>query len=112
MRPSTIKSFALGVITGSFVTAGGILAAAPAKAEPDSMAYAYAATFSGAVCSTLDDYPSFDGIIGIASAIEDDGLSAYQAGEVIGLSIAQVCPRHTRLMVQFISRYGDTEAVA
>lgn len=86
----------------------GLAYAPKAKAEPDSVVVAYAATYGGAVCSTLDDYPSFSGIIGIGQAIADDGLSFYQAGEVIALSVLDICPRHTALMDRFSEAYGHT----
>lgn len=108
MRPAAIKAFSVGVITGCLLIVGAV----EAKAEPDSVVYAYASTFGGAVCSTLDDFPSFDGIVGVAAAIVNDGLTDYQAGQVIGLSIAEICPRHTRLMVNFVKQFGSTESIA
>ena len=102
-----MKSFAAGLIVGTICVA----TAAVARSD-DEVAFAYAATFGGAVCATLDDFPSFGGILGVASAIQDDGLSSYEAGQVIGLSVAEICPRHTRLMVAFMKVYGATESVA
>jgi len=90
-----------------------LLASAPhAKADTDSMVYAYAATYGTAVCETLDDYPSFDGIIGIASAIAEDGLTMRQAGAVIALSANEICPRHISLVKAFASIYGGQKAIA
>lgn len=78
-----------------------MLSTPQAKADPDSMVYAYAATFGSAVCETLDSYPSFGGIYGIADSITDDGLTFYQAGQVIAVSVMEICPRHTALVKSF-----------
>lgn len=79
---------------------------APAKADDDSVVYAYAATFGGIVCSTLDDYPTFDGIIGIGQAMIEDGLTGYQAGQVIATSAIEICPRHIALVRSFAESYA------
>ena len=79
---------------------------APAKADDDSVVYAYAATFGGIVCSTLDDYPTFDGILGIGQAMIEDGLTGYQAGQVIATSAIEICPRHIALVRSFADSYS------
>lgn len=99
MRSSIVRAFALGVIAGSFLTAGGILLATPAKA--DAASEAYAVVYGPIVCDVLDDYPSFSGILGIGKAIADDGLSFTQAGEVIAIAVTELCPRHLRLVWEF-----------
>jgi len=79
-----------------------------AKADPiDPVAVAYAAHYAGAVCATLDDFPNLNGILGLVSAIQDDGLTAGQAGAAIGLSVAEACPRYEPLLEAFINRYGS-----
>lgn len=77
--------------------------------EPSTTVVAYAATFGGIVCDVLDDYPTPSGVLGIAQAIQDDGLSAYEAGQVIGLSVAEICPRHMRELQRFIDIYGGSQ---
>ena len=101
MRNSILKAFSLGMVTGSFATAGMVLLATPAKADPDPVAYSYAAENGSAVCYTLDEYPSENGILGIGQAIIEDGLTAYQAGEVVYYSVAELCPRHMDLILSF-----------
>lgn len=103
MRTAAVKTFSLGMIAGSFLTAGTVFLASPAKADVDDTSIAYALQYSEAVCSTLDKYPSFGGIVGIAQAITEDGLTMRQAGTVIGLSVAETCPWHTGLMNRFIA---------
>lgn len=85
-----------------------LLASTPtAKADPDAGVYAYAATYGGAVCEVLDEYPSFAGMYGIASAInEQDGLSFHQAGQVIAISVMEICPRHLSLVKRFAESAG------
>lgn len=97
------RAFALGMIAGSFLTAG-LVTAIPAKAEPDRASIAYAATFAEAVCNTLDEFPSPEGILGIGQAIVDDGLTSRQAGYVIALSVTDSCPWHLALLDRFLNR--------
>jgi hypothetical protein len=84
---------ALGVIA--------VLAAAPAKADTDPVVVAYSAHYGGAVCSVLDEFPSENGILGIGKSIIEDGLTGYQAGQVLYLSVSDVCPRHMGLLRAF-----------
>lgn len=92
----------------AFLGCAVVLLSAPARADTDNVAFAYAATYGGAVCAVLDDYPSFDGIIGIGQSIHGDGLSYAQAGEVIFLAAQEICPRHLPLVTRFAAAYGDT----
>ena len=89
----------------------GLLSAPAAKAEPiDPVAVQYAAVYADAVCGTLSDFPNLNGILGLISAIRDDGLTAGQAGAAIGLSVAENCPRFEPLLDAFIARYGSVAA--
>ena len=103
MRRTIIPAAALAL------AAAVTLAPTAAADEPSTAVVAYAATFGGVVCDVLDDYPTPAGVIGIAQAIQDDGLSAYEAGQVIGLSVAEICPRHTGLMLRFANAYGGSQ---
>ena len=109
IRRTTVKAFALGIITGAFITAGTV-AAIPARADTDSVVFAYVATFGGIVCSTLDQYATFDGIIGIGQALAEDGLTGHQAGQVVAVSAIEICPRHLALVRAFGDTYGQTNA--
>lgn len=75
-----------------------LVAYAPtAKADvTDPQVIAFTAAFGGVVCSVLDDgHATPAGVYGISQGIvEESGLSYYQAGQVIGLSVAEICPRH------------------
>lgn len=81
-------------------------AAAPAD-DFDPVSVAYAAHYAGAVCATLMDFPSINGVMGIMSAIEDDGLTTDQAAEAVTLSVADSCPRYLPVLQRF-ANYGAT----
>ena len=99
---------AVGLLLALMVALGVILFAASAKADTDADAVAYAAEFGGTVCSVLDDgHNTIAGLTGIMLAIQKHGgLTAFQSGEVVGLSVAEICPRYTPLLRQFVTRYG------
>jgi hypothetical protein len=103
IRKTTVRSFGLGIVCGAFLTAG-IVAATPAKA--DSTTLAYTAVMGEIVCSTLTEFPAFSGITGIGQAIAEDGLTLDQAGEVMWMSVANLCPQHTSLLMRYAARYG------
>jgi hypothetical protein len=91
----------LGMIT--------LLASAPhAKADADPVVVAYAAHYAGAVCETLSEFPSTNGLLGIMSAITDDGLTPRQAGQVAAISVLEACPRYAYLLDAFVAQYGET----
>lgn len=89
---------------------GAVVWAASAKADPDSEAAAYAAEYGPAVCSVLDEYPSVSGMLGIMQSITKDGLTEYQAGEVVGIAISDRCPEYGWLARAFVKRYGASAA--
>jgi len=88
-----------------------LLSVPTAKAEPiDPTSVAYAATNADAVCNVLREFPTESGVMGLVYAIEDDGLTAGQAGAAIGLSVAEACPRFEPLLDASIARYGSVAA--
>lgn len=97
------------VISAAALAMAAFITAPTASAdEPSTAVVAYVAYFGGIVCDVLDDYPTPAGIIGIAQAVQDDGFTSYEAGQVIGLSVAEICPRHTGLMLRFANAYGGS----
>lgn len=104
MRPGTFKAYAFGVFTGSLVTAGLTIWAAPAKADVTDYTVD---RYSDAVCAVLSDYPSFDGIIGIGQSLSlDFGFTGYEAGEIIAGSVITNCPQFVPLIKAFGAAYG------
>jgi hypothetical protein len=95
----------LGMIT--------LLAATPhAKADDvDNVVFAYAHTYGSAVCETLDDgHDSVDGLTGIMRSIVGDGLTPFQAGQVVAISVTDACPKYTPLLRAYVARNGATVA--
>lgn len=107
MRNSLIKAFLLGQIAGTIITATAIWLATPAKAEPDGAAAAVAALYGDIICDTLTTYPTYSGIIGIGQALNDEGLTYYQAGEAIYLAVDNNCPQHLALLRRFATSGSD-----
>lgn len=97
---------ALAVIVGAGLGYSPVAQASPTDVD------AYAQDNAYVVCEVLDTYPSMGGIKGVSQAIVGKGLTAYESGEVIAISIINYCPRHTALMNQFIRRYAPQTTVA
>lgn len=93
------------VVAGTVALAafiGGSLGLA-ARASADG-AVDFAGQYGFAVCETLDRFPSFSGIEGIALAIVSDGyLSFYDAGRAIRLSVEAGCPEHSLLLDRYVA---------
>lgn len=101
IRNTAIKGFALGIITGSAITSGAILLAAPAKAEPSVN------SAERVVCLMLDTDPTFGGVVHAAAEIvQATGATAYQAGQFIAVSVADQCPEHQPLLDAFVKAYA------
>lgn len=94
---------AVALLMGTTAMLGAaVYFSAPAHADVDQAVINYAARYAPAVCSTLDDYPTFNGIVGIGQAIVEDGFTYRDAGQVIALSVATECPRHAALLKRFV----------
>lgn len=79
-----------------------------ASADPVSTRVATEAiTMAPAVCATLDDHPTTDGVAGVAMAIHDEGFTMEEAGQIIALSVLSKCPQHKPLLEKFIGVYGS-----
>lgn len=101
MRTAVIRAYALGIITGAFLTAGIVAAAAPAKADGhlDSSETDYVLTYEGVICSVIDKYHSPGGVMGVAQAITNDGFTADSAVDIINAAVEDACPRNWPLLV-------------
>ena len=87
-----------------------ILSSPAAKADADPESVAYAAHYGGAVCAVLAEYPSTNGLQGILNSVQSDGLSAYQAGTVVALSVYESCPRFTYILILYVAKNGRSYA--
>ena len=90
-----------------------VLTAPTAQADdPSPQVVAYAAYFGGIVCDVLDDHASLAGVQGVIQGVQADGFTAYEAGQIVGLSVAEICPRHIGLLKRFINAYSDAGVIA
>lgn len=64
-------------------------------AEEDAFVQLYG---EGAICSTLDDYPSVGGVIGIAQAIVEKGYEPDSAVDIINASVWLYCDQYWPLL--------------
>jgi len=110
-RAARMDGVALALLL-ALITAIGVIAAPVARAEPSTRALEYAALFGDVVCDVLDDHATISGLIGIGEAITDDGLSYHEAGEVLAISVTEICPRHYLLLKRFVRLYGGEGMVA
>ena len=94
--------------------AAGIITAAQAQAEPEPSieVLEYTARAEGAVCRTLSRYPTINGTSGILAAIEDEGFTPYEAGEIVALAVTDACPQFVPVLEQFVAVYGGGDATA
>lgn len=100
------------LMLASVIIGGSIGLSARAGADPiTDRALDYTDDHAAAVCLTLDRYPTIAGIQGIGLAIVKDGLTYREAGQVIGMSVLQVCPSHTPELNAFIAMYANAGTV-
>ena len=52
-----------------------------------------------AVCTTIDEYHSASGVLGVAAAITEDGFTPDNAIDIINASVWMYCPRNWPLLV-------------
>lgn len=101
MRNHIVKAFSLGMIAGSFLTAGVVLLATPAKADGmlSTDEQVYVEMYGGAVCATLSDgYATYAGVMGIAEAIMADGFAPDDAVDVVNASVSMYCDEYWPLL--------------
>lgn len=115
MRNSIVRAYALGIITGSFLTAGLVFGLAPAKASPEDgnpspAIVKYILANERAMCNTLAAHPSVSGVEGVLLAIEADGLTPMEAGQALAYGVADRCPEYTYLLTAFINKWGGKAA--
>lgn len=82
-----------------------------AHADPaEPMVVNYAVTAAAIVCHALDLDPTTTGVAGLMQAmVGKSGLTPYQAGEVVALSVVAECPWHTALLMRIAATYARPE---
>jgi len=104
MRPRALRR-RLGLVFLGALIAGAVLGTGIARANPlDDYVIDNAAT----VCSLLSEYPSTAGVEGIVIALHDKGLTAQEAGEVVGRSVVGWCPEFAPIINLFIAKWAPT----
>lgn len=79
-----------------------------AKADPSTPVAVYAAKNADVVCEVIQDYPSIQGVTGVVSGVMEDGnFTAFEAGQVVGLSVSASCPEMWPLLQRFINYYAS-----
>ncbi len=114
-RAAILDGMAVGLLMAFMAALGVIVFAASAKADtdPTPAVIDYVVTYgSGAICPVIDNHYSIPGLMGVLLAIEKDGFTGYQAGQIVGMSVAEYCPRNQPLLDRFVAVYGDKAAVA
>lgn len=110
MRPGKRRDFIAGYVCGvlTVFAAIGLLNSPVAKAD-ESTSRAFAWEVGPQICMYLDEHPTFAGIITSGKAVMEQGFTVEEAGEVVGYSITDVCPRHTDLLARFIVVFGPRQ---
>jgi len=113
-RARIFDGLAVALLMALMAALGTVVYAASAKADtnPDPQAVSWAAHNEGAVCATIADYPSTNGLLGIMEAAAEQGLTAPQAGEAVAMSIYDGCPRYSYIIDIFVAKYGAKSSVA
>ncbi|OBC11392.1 hypothetical protein A5784_34915 [Mycobacterium sp. 852013-50091_SCH5140682] len=99
----------IGIKTAFGFAAAGALAAAIVTHAPVAHAdgnlsnreAAYVLAYgAGAVCPTIDDFPSIAGVVGVVKGIAADGFTYDDAVDIVNASVGSYCPRHWSLLQQ------------
>jgi len=78
-----------------------LLASAPQAKADDEISrdeQIFIEMYGGAVCSTLDDYDSLSGVVGISDAIVERGYSRDESIDIINGSVWLYCDYHWPLL--------------
>ena len=79
----------------------------PAKADPVSRTAAnYASLHAGSVCNIIALDPSVATVETLVVVAVKDGLTGFQAGEAIGLSVYAVCPEYGYVLDAYIAKWS------
>ena len=74
---------------------------------------AHADTTDQIICTTLDEYPTVGGVLGVALGLMDDGgYSAYAAGQKIAAAAITTCPEHLPEVLAFADTFADGNGAA
>lgn len=93
------RTFVWGALAGLVIGSSALF---KAHADPiDWTTATYAAKSATAVCSTLDIYPTREGVLGVMQGIGEDGFTVGQAAQVVVIAVQSSCPRFWPLLQEF-----------
>ena len=98
------------VVTGLLAAGAALVAmllAEPPGAHADPVD-TYTAINGQKVCVVLTASPDLTGVRILVNAMVNDGLSRYQAGQVIAQSSYLYCPEHLPMLRRIANAYGAT----
>ncbi len=101
VRRMQLRRAAQGLTVAALILAAPLAVASKASADGvlSDSEYAYVEAYgAGAVCPTIAAYPSTAGVMGVASAIMQDGFTADSSVDIINASVATYCPRYWPLL--------------
>lgn len=116
LRTATVKGFSLGIITGSFLTAGAVLLAGDAKASPDISPSLVqdAVQAEPFICKSLANSPTVSMLMDVLQSVSATlRLGPGDTGTVVALAVSDGCPQYIPVLRRFIAIYGtETGQVA
>lgn len=88
------------LLSASALLGAALYFASPARADGylSTDEQVYVEMHGGAVCTTLAEYPSYGGVLGIAEAISEDGFAPDDAVDVINESVLNYCDQYWPLL--------------
>ena len=108
VRRTTVRAFALGIVTGGFITAATV-AAFPAKA--DSALAGIAIEEEPYICNSLALRPTVSNLVTVLSTVAArEHLTAYDSGTVIAMAVADGCDQFIPVLERFIAIYAPGAA--
>lgn len=84
----------------------GLVAASLVGAAVFGSGVASADTTDRLICTVLDEYPSPDGVLGVALGLVDNGYTPEAAGEKVATAVLGTCPEHLPAVVEFANSAG------
>ena len=105
-----MDAVAVALLMALMAALGVVAFAASAKADVSDSVIDYAVTYGeGAICPVLDEHHTVNGVLGVLIGIKKDGFSNFEAGQIVGLSVSEYCPRNEPLLQQFVAVYRGAE---
>lgn len=101
VRPRVLRRLLISAAAGAVLAGTGIGYATDARADGviSDAEYAYIQMYgAGAVCTTISEYPTESGVMGVMAGIHDDGFTYDNAVDIINASVSTYCPRHWGLL--------------